>query len=406
MKKLVVILLVVLLAFAGVTGYFSMKNNPAQSVSEDEVSVSDEPEEAGEYGVAFQSIDREAVYALHEPDEIVASVDGRDVTWDEYFYWLSSGAASVENYMLQMAFYGGGVSWEDPWGEDPDADFYDYVLYSAEENIKPFAVIESVAAENGVELDEQGQAKLAEELKQHRIEAVGEEGSDEEYADYLRTVEHMSYETLETLMRDSALYQACFTAIYGENGALVTDEEAMAYLEETGVMKANHILRLTTDMDTGEALDETDAAQKQAEAAAIAAQLQAIEDPEELLARLAELKEQWDEDEGKTAYPDGYVFGEGEMVDEFYNAAKELETYHVSDPVQSEYGYHVIVRLPLDPEVVLGYTSEGTPMTARAACANARYGELLDGKLLQAKLIYAKGFEKPDLSQYMVEESF
>lgn len=404
MKRFFIILLAVLLLFAGVAGYFTMKNRPAPVQDEPDPSVIEEPTEEG-YGITLRTIDREAVYALHDPEEIVATIDGRDVTWDEYFYWLSSGAASVENYMLQMAFYGDGASWEDPWGDDPDEDFFDYVIYSAEENIKPFAVIEGIAKEYGVELDEAGQQNLADQLAQHRVEAVGEEGTDEEYAEYLRTVEHMRYETLETLMRDSALYQAGFTAIYGENGAKVTDEDAMAWLEESGTMRANHILRLTMDMDTGEALDEDAAAQKEAEAAAIAAQLQAIEDPEELLARLAELKEQWDEDSGKEANPDGYVFGEGEMVEPFETATKNLRDYQVSDPVKTEFGYHVIVRLPLDPETVIGYSSEGTPMTARAACANARYGQLLDEKLLAAKLQYAEGFEKPDLSQYTLEEN-
>lgn len=405
MKKFLIVLLAVLLVVSAALGYYHMKDRPAPVQDEPEPSVIEEPAEEG-YGVTFRTIDRDAVYALHDPDEIVASVDGRDVSWDEYFYWLSSGAASVENYMLQMAFYGEDVGWEEAWGDDPDEDFYDYVLYSAEENIKPFAIIESIAAENSVKLDEAGEAELAEQLAQYRADTVGEDADDEEYYDYLRTQEHMKLETLETLMRDSLLYQACFTAIYGENGARITDEDALAYLEESGYLNANHILRLTMDMDTGESLSEEEAAQKQAEAAAIAAQLQAIEDPEELLARLAELKEEWDEDSGKTEYPDGYVFGEGEMVEEFENATKALREYQVSDPVLSPYGYHVIVRLPLDPEVVLGYSSEGTPMTARAACANARYGALLDERLLQAELTYVPGFEKPDLSQYVVEESY
>ena len=415
MKKLIILILVVLLAFSGVIGYFSMRDKTAQEAGGQEIVVdaasgesagTDETAAEG-YGISFYSVDREAVYALHEPDEVIATVDGRDVTWDEYFYWLSSGAASVENYMMQMAFYGGEMSWEDPWGDDPDASFLDYVIYSAEEQVKPFAVIESIAAEYGVELDEEGQAKVDEELARHRVEAVGEEGTDEDYAAYLRDVEHLTLGTLRTLMCDSALYQAEFTAIFGEDGALVSDEDASAWLAENGYMKANHILLLTTDMDTGEALDETAAAQKQAEAAAIAAQLQAIEDPEALLAKLAELKETWDEDTGKVENPDGYVFTENDSMDgEFIKATQGLREYQVSDPVLSQFGYHVIVRLPLDPETVLGYTSEGTPMTARAACANMRFGELLDEKLLSAKLTYVEGFEVPDLSAYLVEESF
>ena len=215
----------------------------------------------------------------------------------------------------------------------------------------------------------------------------------------------MSLSTLERLMYDSALYQACFRTLYGKDGEKLSEEEVMAYLAEQGYLKANHILRLTKDMDTGEDLDEETVAQKQAEAAAIAAQLQAVEDPEELLALLQELKTEWDEDSGKEAYPDGYVFVEGQMVDEFYDTALALEDYRVSDPVKSDYGYHVIVRLPLDPETVLGTSAEGTPLTARASCANARYGELLDERLQETEFVYAPGFEKPELSAYLVEDT-
>ena len=62
------------------------------------------------------------------------------------------------------------------------------------------------------------------------------------------------------------------------------------------------------------------------------------------------LMKEYSEDPGKEAYPDGYVFAEGEMVDEFYDTAKELKENEVSDIVKSVYGYHIIKRLLL-PEL-------------------------------------------------------
>lgn len=59
------------------------------------------------------------------------------------------------------------------------------------------------------------------------------------------------------------------------------------------------------------------------------------------------LMKNYSEDPGKETYPDGYVFSEGEMVDEFYTGAKELKENEVSDIVKSSYGYHIIKRLPL-----------------------------------------------------------
>lgn len=62
------------------------------------------------------------------------------------------------------------------------------------------------------------------------------------------------------------------------------------------------------------------------------------------------LIKQYSEDPGKETYPDGYVFCEGEMIDEFYSTALELKENKVSDIVKSVYGYHIIKRLPL-PEL-------------------------------------------------------
>lgn len=59
-----------------------------------------------------------------------------------------------------------------------------------------------------------------------------------------------------------------------------------------------------------------------------------------------DLIEELNEDPGEDPAT-GYTFGEGEMVDEFYQAAKALEVGGISEPVKTTYGYHVIKRYPL-----------------------------------------------------------
>lgn len=103
---------------------------------------------------------------------------------------------------------------------------------------------------------------------------------------------------------------------------------------------------MTKDPSTGEELSDADKADKKAKADEIYKELAAITDQSELMKRFAELKEEYCEDTGKTTYPDGYTFTEGKMVPEFENAVKALEAYEVSEPVQSDYGYHIILRLP------------------------------------------------------------
>lgn len=62
------------------------------------------------------------------------------------------------------------------------------------------------------------------------------------------------------------------------------------------------------------------------------------------------LMHQYSEDPGLVAYPNGYVFTKGEMVDAFYNGAASLQIGEVGAPVRSEHGYHIIKREPL-PEI-------------------------------------------------------
>ena len=101
------------------------------------------------------------------------------------------------------------------------------------------------------------------------------------------------------------------------------------------------------------------------------------------------------------AFPDGYTFQPGTMVQEFESAVQSLAEYAVSDPVETAYGYHVIMRLPLDPDGVIEYSSDGTAMTARSKAANEAYGAALQSAFESVTVDYAEGFEAPNLLDYL-----
>ena len=123
----------------------------------------------------------------------------------------------------------------------------------------------------------------------------------------------------------------------GKDGA-ATQEDLEKFAQDNDVLAAKHILLLTQDSQTGQALSEEEAAQKKAKAEELLAQLQAISDPAQLEEKFDELMNANSEDTGLAANPDGYAFTTGEMVQEFEDATRALEPGQISGLVESSYG--------------------------------------------------------------------
>ena len=305
----------------------------------------------------------------------------------------------VENYFGTMAAYGMNTSWSDA-ADEQGHNYAELTLDSARDIALSLASTIGFAEENGVELSVADLETIEEKVQQDIVALCGEEGTRVDFDKALEEM-YLPASLYDRMNEVSVLYQNGFTKLYGENGEKMSDEEALAYLEDNGYLSANHILFMTLDTASYESLDEETVAAKKAQAAEIAAELQAIEDPEERLARFAELKEQYDEDTGKTAFPDGYVFQPGDMVEEFENTVKSQEAFQVSDPVEAAYGYHVIMTLPLDPDAVLDFSNGGAAMTARSAAANAAYSAAVDAYTGAQEIVLAEGFEEPNLLEFL-----
>lgn len=396
MKKLIALIVVVCLAFSFAAGCGSAE-------SSDEAASADTTETPAQETAAVETpaLDYDALRALHADDEVVASVNGREVIWGEYYGWLYMNAKQIENYFSQMAmYYGMSAGWGDSV-DDSGTTFAQYAVQSAESTIRQFAAIDAFTGKNGIKLDEATlAARLDEQKKSDTVSICGEDGTEDDLLEKLGEM-NMTMDAYELMTLANIKYQENFKALYGEDSELVSDEDALSYLKENGFMSANHILIMTKDPSTGEELSDSDKADKKAKADEIYMELAAITDQSELVKRFSELKEEYCEDTGKTTFPDGYTFTEGQMVAEFENAVKALGSYEVSEPVQSDYGYHIILRLPDDPDSVIDYTSQNTQMTARKYWANANYAERMENVLDETKLEYAPGFAQVELADFI-----
>ena len=163
-------------------------------------------------------------------------------------------------------------------------------------------------------------------------------------------------------------------------------------------MSAKHILYSFTD-EEGNALDEAAQAAQLEKAKAAVSTLRAISDTAAREAKFDEIMNADSQDPGLAYYPDGYVFGPGEMMEEFENGTAALADYEISDPVETSAGYHVIMRLPLTGDSTLSMDQAGNPITVRYNAAMEAFNDLATAETESAEIQWEKGFENPDLNK-------
>ena len=118
------------------------------------------------------------------------------------------------------------------------------------------------------------------------------------------------------------------------------------------------------------------------------------------MARFDELMAEAD-DPGMTNFPDGYIFTDDQMVQEFEDGARALADYEISDIVESNYGYHIILRLPLDPDGKTLSQDSGTGdyMTLRADAANELFNNMLIDWINNAEVEWKGDFGTMDYNE-------
>lgn len=409
MKKFLVILLVVLVAFGVLVTVKGAKPadlfTPAQeaepAADAGEAAPADaaaQPEPQAE-AEPVRELDYAAIRALRDESETVLSLGDESVNWGQFCDLLQSTSTDIRKYFDQMAaYYGVAADWEGSVGDGSGQTYAQYAVSETTDYLESILTIRAFATANGVTLDEEALASLE---PQAMADAVLGEGADlDDFYARLESEAHMSFETYRAMREASLLYAATVEQLYGTAGEKISEEDAVKYLEEQGYLAAHHILLMTIDPNTGDKLEESEINAKREKAGEIAAELRAIEDQEELLRRFGELKQELCEDTGKTLYPDGYTFQPGAMVQEFESAVKDLAEYAVSDPVETAYGYHVIMRLPLKGDAPL-LTLQGTSSTARMELAQKRITQDLDAFQAEHPAEYAEGVEDFDLTPFI-----
>lgn len=267
--------------------------------------------------------------SLKSSEPVVMTVNGDPVYEDELRAYLKYNKMSMES---MLSYYGMDDSvWSDP---SMGSMMVEQLFQAASQQAIEFRVVDQEFKNLGLKLTRE-QSEQAEQRKEDDIEQVG---GQENFDAWLDSV-GFTQDIYNNVIAISAYANAIQDAYYGDNGIKTNTQAIMDKFNET-YLCAKHILVQSIDSSanplTGDALT---AAQNKANEALEKAN--AGEDFDTLI-------KEYNEDPGMEMYPDGYVFTEGDMVDEFYQGAKALEPGQVSSSlVESGYGWHIIQREPL-----------------------------------------------------------
>ena len=275
------------------------------------------------------------------PDAIVASLNGNGASADLVAYWIGYDVSYLDSYM--QYYSGSSINWDDTLSDGMSVA--DYVKASVLSSVKQHLVLENLASKYGVTLTAEQEAAMAESNQSY----IDQYGSEEAFEAEIAKL-GMRRETYDRVARSNYLYQNLYQLCNIEGSALyASDEDLAVYAADQNYITADHILLSTKDLTTGEALTDEQKAEKKALAEEIKQKLDACEgDIDELTALFQELADQYSEDPGRESYPTGYTFTTGSMVQEFEDAAYALSEGEVSEVVESSFGYHILLRLPLD----------------------------------------------------------
>ena len=318
-------------------------------------------------------------------DTPLLTVDGAQVPAEEVLYWVSS-------YADQYAAWGMTDLTADMGNGQTLGQYY---LDSAVETATLYQLMENKAEELKLGWTKDNQTSYDEQLQTMKESLAQQAGLDIETqsaqvdTELVRLISYMglSQEGFFHINQASFLYNNLMNGLFGTEG---TDAPDADKLEEAGVLHAKHIL-IKAQPVTDEAGNVTDdgMAATQAQAQELYDQLLSAEDPMTLFDQLmTEYTDDVDSSGNVNGGTDGYTFGPGEMVDEFYNGAKALGEGEISEPIQSQYGYHIILRLSADNQA--GYDKY----------AQVKMQDQIDQWMDEAQVERAEELDSLDLQAY------
>lgn len=201
---------------------------------------------------------------------------------------------------------------------------YEQAKEFAVKNFEDAVLVAAVAQAKGIELKDEDVKSFKQQMASMKSNYGGASAFKKVLSDM-----GAKEENVELLMKQN-YYEAALEEEFAVEDP--TDDELKAYMKEK-YRRAKHVLiTVGDDVATGDL--------EKATAEDILKRAQSGEDFDKLI-------EEKSEDPGSASNPDGYVFTDDQMVKEFQDGVDSIKPGEFT-MVKSDFGYHVIQRLPLD----------------------------------------------------------
>ena len=255
------------------------------------------------------------------PDDVLLTVNGEEVPADLVLYWLNY---ACYYFMSSYGIYGMSM-----------AEYGDQLIDDAVSICLSEVLLRQKAAQLGC-LPTDAQAQ----------QAQAEMEGDPDTLKLFRESYGLTDQSIQYLYLANAYYDHMLAAVTHEP----SQEELEDYLDSSKIYRVKHILLKTVD-DERKPLPDDEIAAKKARAEELLSQLQGVS-ADALEAKFDELMMANSEDDPQSN-PDGYIAGPSmKMVEPFETASMALEEGGLSGIVETEFGYHIILRLPIPEETL------------------------------------------------------
>ena len=266
-------------------------------------------------------------------DGIIALVGEAEITKEEARFLMSQYVASIYGSQgLEKAEKAQKDEVLDSQAAEDGSTYRELIYKQAADTLIMLTLFSEKGKEKGIDY-------TGEKLKE-AIEASGITEQKELFVEQYK----LTPESIDEYMRKQYIYSDYMEQYVSKEARMNPNDEALKTFFNDNFLKAKHILKLTTDEQTGEPVDDNKKAEAKAKIDALLKDARGGADFDKLVADESE-------DPGSQSQPEGYVFTDGEMVPEFYEGTKALKINGISDVIETSYGYHVIKRLaPTDED--------------------------------------------------------